>query len=665
MLRGTLRVAAVAASLVLLVAVGQRSVPQAAAATPPFPFLATGFTQSLFGVTPGFMGGVAFAPNGDVWVDGCGGGGGSLSRFDSHSTIVVNGTTVHPESTASSGAGCGLTNAPDGYLYSNTTAGVVRLDASTGAQIGAAIGPSGNALGITPDPLTGNLVYVASTCDLPGTCIISINPTNGVYSDFGVLSDYAFVDGLYFSPDGSRLFLSHRAPGYSVTALNRNGTINQVVPLTSEPDGIAFHRSGLVITNNTDGTMSSVDLAATPPTVAQFASGGFRGDLTQVGPDACLYITQSGTRYADGTTTGENSIVQLCPNFAPPLGVSRITLSPLSATHYLGELATLTVAVADASSSPLSNVVVSISVTGANSASGLVTTGANGSVSFHYGGQNTGLDTISASATVDGVPVVSNEAFVTWKMNPCHSVSVDRSNSNNVITGEVIGHGCSNLTLNVSNRTFLWAEITTNASGGVTLNPSGGKFNALAQLGLIPPTDFLTLAPGTISWSASFDRPGAFASFFLDTTTTKAREAGIFFTILDALPLPIPLSDVILDSSTLANDFPQLHHLAKAAQIITTCVQQNQGQLFGDIRTMWCEQQNGAPNEIQLSLTDPAERAVWKDITSSLGETVATQTLDHLAKKATFFVTSILKAEATAVSKFLQAPAGGVQFNAN
>src|SRR5712691_9725696 len=98
----------------------------------PFTFLQPGFTQEVFGTSPGFMGGVAFAPDGDVWVDGCFGIGSALRRFDLQTTTVVNSTTVHPEVSGSpfpSNAGCGLTNHPDGTLYSNTILGVVNLDA--------------------------------------------------------------------------------------------------------------------------------------------------------------------------------------------------------------------------------------------------------------------------------------------------------------------------------------------------------------------------------------------------------------------------------------------------------------------------------------------------------------------------------------------------------
>jgi hypothetical protein len=58
-----------------------------------------------------------------------------------------------------------------------------------------------------------------------------------------------------------------------------------------------------------------------PPVQSVFASGGFRGDLTQVGPDGCLYITQDGLRYDDGTIGSGDSLVRICPGFAAPPGV--------------------------------------------------------------------------------------------------------------------------------------------------------------------------------------------------------------------------------------------------------------------------------------------------------------------------------------------------------
>jgi hypothetical protein len=295
-----------------------------------FTFLEPGFTQEITGVTPHFMGGVAFAPDGDAWVNDCAFSGSELHRFDIQGIAPeVFGTRLHPESVVPSNAGCGMTNHPDGFIYSNTGLGVVQIDGATGTPTGNRIGPPGNALGIAPDPQTGDIVYVAENCRFTGNCdILTVDPNTGLSSVFVSLSGFNFVDGIYFNPDGSKLFLAKRSPGFAVTVIDRNspgartGVFNRDIPLPTEPDGIAFHEDGFVVTANTDGTMSKI--VPGPDTVTLFASGGGRSDLSQVGADSCLYVTQDlFTRYDDGTVTQQSSLVRICPGFVPPPGAGK------------------------------------------------------------------------------------------------------------------------------------------------------------------------------------------------------------------------------------------------------------------------------------------------------------------------------------------------------
>ena len=317
---------ALAVAAVLAVVAAWAGLTQVQAAGQSFTTLDAGFTQEIFGVIPTFAGGVAFAPDGDVWVDNCSGSGSSLHRMDLQSTTVVNTTTIHPTTTVPSNAGCGLTNHPDGFLYTNTGFGVVRLNADTGVQDGVAMGPPGNALGIAPSPTTAELVYVGSD-----STISAVDPTDGSSRTFSTVTTGNFVDGIFFNPDGSKLFLANRSPVHQLTILNLDGTLDRNIPLTAEPDGIAFHfQSGDVMTNNTDGTISRIDLGT--DTVTTFASGGFRGDLAQVGSDGCWYVTQASTRYDDSTTSGENSVVRICGGFVAPPGVATPTPTPTPAT---------------------------------------------------------------------------------------------------------------------------------------------------------------------------------------------------------------------------------------------------------------------------------------------------------------------------------------------
>lgn len=289
-----------------------------------FTTLQPGFTQDLFGTSPEFFGGVAFAPDGDPLVDGCSFSGSGLRRFDRQSVLMPDptGSELHPSTLQPSNAGCGLTNHPDGSLYSNTGSGVVNLDANTGAQLRGPFGGGGNALGIAVDPQTSNIVYVLGD----GT-LSFVNQAFTTTGTFSSATAGLFVDGIAFDPAGNYLFIADRTND-ALKVLNRAGSVVTSTPLAfgNDPDGIAFKATApkFVVTNNGDGTITRFDFPADDytmtPTQSLLASGGFRGDLSQVGPDGCLYVTQSGVRFDDGTTSSDNSLVRICPGFAPPPG---------------------------------------------------------------------------------------------------------------------------------------------------------------------------------------------------------------------------------------------------------------------------------------------------------------------------------------------------------
>ena len=303
-----------------------------AASSDPFSSLGGGLTQQLFGTgaSSDLFGGVAFAPNGDVWTDDCLFSGSSLHRFSATDTYSVSGSVVHSETTVSSSAGCGLTNGLDGRLYSNTGDGVAFIDGSTGAALSDRLDRQGTRLVSRWIPRTitsctwDRIAASALTCTIYSLDTQSLSATTFATIPAQTAS---FIDGIAFDPTGSDLFLSVRSPSTDLLVLNRSGQVVQEVPAPSEPDGIAFHVTpGYVVTNNTDGTMTEFDFPSgdfsQSPTVNQLASGGLRGDLAQVGPDSCLYVTQDGTRFADGTNSSDNSLVRLCPGFAPPPGVA-------------------------------------------------------------------------------------------------------------------------------------------------------------------------------------------------------------------------------------------------------------------------------------------------------------------------------------------------------
>ncbi len=351
-----------------------------------FTWLQNGFTQELIGVSRDFLtppdedgnptailGGVAFDSHGNPVVTECMKANTQLHRFDLNSTNQgEHGTDLlGDESIIDADGGCGAVNHPDGFIYvamNKNGFGIARINRQTlmvEGYLGDPTDPNpakhpipAYSLGIAVDPQvnisgTHDLVYAGIDCQLTlGCTYIRVNPATGIHSEFAhlTLQDADFTDGMYFDPSGQYLFIanrSHEIPEegdpneslYRLTILARDGHVVRHVPMESEPDGIAFHAESpkFVVSNNIDGTMTRFNFPdddySQLPQAEPFASGGFRGDLTQVGDDGCIYVTQKGVRYNDGFEVqpspqtsdtpliSDNSLVRICGGFAPPPGV--------------------------------------------------------------------------------------------------------------------------------------------------------------------------------------------------------------------------------------------------------------------------------------------------------------------------------------------------------
>ena len=289
------------------------------AVSAPFTYMAPGFTQTLYATSLQCCGGVAFASNGDpLFVSS------NIYYIDSATTTLVDGSNVHPVSIVVPAAPLffGVVNGTNGALYANTGAGVYEIDAS-GNILAGPYGPGGTGLGITVDPQNGNLVYPSTDGN--------IDWVNEALTASGTFVTSANSDGLTFDPSGNYLFTANFS--YGINEYDSSGTFVQNIPNSASPDGMAFHAGvpNFMVSNNNDGSITRYDFSnglTRAPVQSVFASGGFRGDLTQVGSDGCLYATQGGTRFADGTVTTEGSLVQICPGFIPPAGSPSPTQGP-------------------------------------------------------------------------------------------------------------------------------------------------------------------------------------------------------------------------------------------------------------------------------------------------------------------------------------------------
>lgn len=436
------------------------------------------FKAEVWASAPGFMAGVVTAANGDVLVRSpdCG-GTATFLRFDPVNTTIVNSTTLHvfkgaipiPPST-----GCGVVQHGDGTLYTNTLAGVLQLsrtDPNIGALLSGPFGAGGDNLGITVDPYCSDIALDVPMGSCPkdkhrlvyidgnGHDIRTVDPANPA-SDTLLATTPASaaisrMDGIAFGTDKS-LYLASRSPTPGVVVITitditqgARGVFDRLIPLTSEPDGIGSAEclptvfpggicpaanSGVIFTNNTNGTISVIALRTptTPDAVSQFAAGGFRGDLMLAHSDGSFLFTQNGTRFNNGTVSSDNSVVRISRADGNGFSVSpnnaALVLGPLLGANVTGAAHTVTAKLQDTSILPaftaqgISGLPITFKVlSGPNAGvTGVALTNGNGEAQFTYVGSNQGTDFIQASfKDASGVSRFSNDVKLPWSASAC------------------------------------------------------------------------------------------------------------------------------------------------------------------------------------------------------------------------------------------------------
>ena len=224
------------------------------------------------------------------------------------------GTAATAEATSAAAVANGGLTLAGGHYYgtrfafgSVTGSGVVELD-PVALTLTRTISTTVNPRGITTDPLTGDLLYseapgaarrVATPLAASPADTLFANPGSGVY------------DGIAITADGSRVYLADYNTQH-VVGVDRAGAVVLDVNLSSHhPDGIAVARPNTVIggvdfsnnvfVNSNDGTIQRIDVNTAGNPVTTVVSGGTRGDFVSVGPDGCVYATQT------------DSVVKLAP----------------------------------------------------------------------------------------------------------------------------------------------------------------------------------------------------------------------------------------------------------------------------------------------------------------------------------------------------------------
>lgn len=383
---------------------------------------ASGFTPNCGGAGPV---GMAFDTKGALYVTEF--QTGSLYKLPPGGGAVsaVNRLNVTPYPGTSCGSAAGLAFSRSGRLYlalengatfPSATNEVIEVDPTTGAII-RQVATGGCPVGLQTDPVSGDLFFTTAGCENSVRRISNYEqgtPFSGIYA----LTSFS-PDGITFAPDGTIYVATGVGDIYQLggTASATPG-IGSVLANLSSADGIAVQAgagtggANVLYVNRNNGTLTRLDLGTKPITVTDVFTGGSRGDFVAVGPDGCLYATQTTTvlkvTKADGTCS-----------LAPTTVLPQLGLHPVAATTSAGTSQTLTAQLTNVSNP--AGVPVTFTITGANQQTGTAPADAHGVAVFTYFGAVPGQDQAVASAAVGTTQLASNQATITWTGTPATS----------------------------------------------------------------------------------------------------------------------------------------------------------------------------------------------------------------------------------------------------
>jgi streptogramin lyase len=207
----------------------------------------------------------------------------------------------------------GLTWGKDGELFAaRFQAGdIVQIDPTSGALIRELVPPGTYpcVTNLATDPGSGDLFFGQTFSGLAcsgAPMITRIEHPTSAHPTFATFSSTpgTFTNGLVFAPDGT-LYAVEQGPTIACAARITGSSPPTVKNLACFPnfgifagiDTIAMsvrpgHAPTLFVAGP-DGTINEIDQTTSPPTITAVVTGGTRTDGMIVGPDRCLYATQS------------------------------------------------------------------------------------------------------------------------------------------------------------------------------------------------------------------------------------------------------------------------------------------------------------------------------------------------------------------------------------
>jgi len=256
---------------------------------------------------------------------------GYLYKFGPTGGLASPSTQVNTSPIDGRPTGLAFTNDWHLYLARQASGDVVEINPSTGTVARIIAQNICGATGIATDPISGDLFVSEPNC--PSADIVRIA---GFASGSGKVSTYAspgITDGLTFAPDGTLYAALSSKGAIKISGTNsaKPGAVTYIADV-STLDGISIAAdSKFLLVNRNDGKITQVGVTTDPPTLMDIFTGGSRGDFIAVGPDGCLYATQTTSILKVTNADGSCSLAPTGPTkFAP-----NSLLPAGSPTHYL------------------------------------------------------------------------------------------------------------------------------------------------------------------------------------------------------------------------------------------------------------------------------------------------------------------------------------------
>ena len=279
-------------------------------ATPlgPFAHLDDAYTATLFSLGNQGSVGIGFDPTGHVLRSDFSGG---LYVHSLAADTTINGTnTLHSSTfvqvTGVSIAGYGMALGNDGFIYHNSSSGLVKIDPVT--YVGTAVaGTAAGYYGIKKLP-NGKLAYNEVGPD--NRRVHVYDPSSGI--DTIVYNSGTFNDDIAVTPEGYLVIAALSACRTDI--VTEAGVVVNTIATAHCADGMAYGQ-GHIYKNNTDGTLTRLTFAGanySGAIVEDVIADGFSyGDLAAVGPDGAFYMNVSNAKFANGTDTGGWALVRV------------------------------------------------------------------------------------------------------------------------------------------------------------------------------------------------------------------------------------------------------------------------------------------------------------------------------------------------------------------